>query len=387
MVPGSVFRFWGGGLAAVLLLLTEMIPSPVMAQTPPSTPPLKQAAPARDPNTIGIVAGSPEGGTLPLVNEIARVLAGGQETGPKGELALRVLPMVGRGGVHDIQDVLALPGVDMTITQEPLLTRLQESKELGDLKSKLVYITKLFNEELHLIAREDVRQISDLAGKPVNFGDYSGSAEAIARDLFTTLGVEVSEVHLGLNEAIEEMRQGRIAATAVLASKPAAVVEHVMRGGGFRLVQVPYPAGATLFLPATLRHEDYPGLIPVGERVETVAAGTVLIAYNWPEKSGRYQLLGNFVDAFFSRFPEFQAVRRQPRWQEVNLAAILPDWRRFKPAERWLQAWQARQLGTGSTGAPPRSDTSGRMVPGDRDPEMQRLFEEFLEWREQRGKR
>ncbi len=79
--------------------------------------------------------------------------------------------MVGHGGLHDIQDVLALPGAAMTITQEHLLTRLQESKELGDLKSKLVYITKLFNEELHLIAREDIRQISDLAGKTVNLGD------------------------------------------------------------------------------------------------------------------------------------------------------------------------------------------------------------------------
>jgi TRAP-type uncharacterized transport system substrate-binding protein len=387
MVPGSVSPFWVGGLAAVLLLLTELIPSPVLAQTPHSTPPAKQAAPARDPNTIGIVAGSPEGGTLPLVNEIARVIAGGQETGPKGELALRVLPIVGRGGTHDIQDVLALPGVDMTITQEHLLTRLQASKELGDLKSKLVYITKLFNEELHLIAREDIRQVSDLAGKRVNFGDYGGSVEDITRDLFRTLGIAVSEVHFGLPEAIEEMRQGRIAATAVLASKPATIVEHLTRDGGFRLVPIPFPAQATLYLPAALQHEDYPRLIPAGQRVETIAVGTVLIAYNWPEKSGRYQLLGNFVEAFFSRLSEFQTARRHPRWQEVNIAAVLPDWRRFRPAERWLQTWQARQPGAASTGSVPRSDTPGRMLPEGRDPETERLFEEFLQWREQRGKR
>jgi TRAP-type uncharacterized transport system substrate-binding protein len=358
-----------------------------MAQTPPSTPLTKQAAPARDPNTVGIVAGSPEGGNLPLVSEIARVLAGGQETGPKGELALRVLPIVGRGGVHDIQDVLALPGVDMTITHEHLLTRLQESKELGDLKSKLVYITKLFNEEFHLIAREDIRQISDLAGKPVNFGEHGGGIENIARDLFRTLGVAVSQVHLGLDEAVEEMRQGRIAATAVLASKPATIVEHVTRRGGFRLVQIPFPAQATLYLPAALHHEDYPSLVPAGERVETIALGTVLIAYNWPEKSGRYQLLGNFVEAFFSRLSEFQAARRHPRWQEVNIAAVLPDWRRFKPADRWLETWQARQAGTASTGSVPQSDRPGRMLPEGRDPETERLFEEFLQWREQRGKR
>jgi uncharacterized protein len=387
MVPGSVSPFLAGGLAAALFLLTEQILSPATAQTPPMTPPVKQAAPARDPNTIGIVAGSPEGGTLPLVSEIARVLAGGQETGPRGELALRVLPIVSRGGIHDIQDVLALPGVDMTITQEHLLTRLQESKELGDLKSKLVYITKLFNEELHLIAREDIQQVSDLAGKPVNIGDYGSSVEEIARDLFRTLGLGVSEVHLGLDEAIDEMRQGKIAATAVLASKPVTSVERLTRDSGLRLVQIPFPAQTTLYLPATLHHEDYPGLIPAGETIETIAVGTVLIAYNWPEKSDRYQLLGNFVEAFFSRLSEFQAARRHPRWQEVNIAAILPDWRRFKPAERWLQTWQAHQAGGASTGSVPRSNTPGRAASEGRNSETERLFEEFLRWRQQRGNR
>ncbi|WP_160310545.1 TAXI family TRAP transporter solute-binding subunit [Microvirga vignae] len=387
MVPGSVTSFWAGGLAAALLLLTELILPPAVAQTPPSTPSVKQAAPARDPNTIGIVAGGPEGGTVPLINEIARVLAGGQETGPRGELALRVLPIVGRGGIHDIQDVLALPGVDMTITREHLLMRLQEGKELGDLRSKLVYVTKLFNEEVHLIAREDIRQISDLVGKPVNFGSHGGSVEDIARDLFRMLGLEVSEVHLELNEAIEEMRQGRIAATIFLAPKPAAIVDHLTRGGGFRLVQIPYLAQATPYLPASLHHEDYPSLIPTGERVETIALGTVLIAYNWPEKSGRYQLLSNFVDAFFSRFSELQAARQHPKWQDVNLAAVLPGWSRFRPAERWLQTWQAQQAGIASTGSVSRSDRPRRLAPEGRDTEMERLFEEFLQWREQRGKR
>ena len=66
-------------------------------------------------------------------------------------------PIVGRGGTHDIRDLLRLPGVDMAITQDFLLTRLQERRDLGDLKSRLVTIAKLFNEELHVIARQDIR--------------------------------------------------------------------------------------------------------------------------------------------------------------------------------------------------------------------------------------
>jgi TRAP-type uncharacterized transport system substrate-binding protein len=392
MVPDSLSRYKvtrvsGAGVAAALLLLMELIPSPAMAQTPPSGPIIKQAVPARDPNTVGIVTGGAEEGALRFVNEISRVIAAGQETGPNGELALRVLPIVGRGGVHDVRDVLSLPGVDMAIVQEPMLTRLQESKELGDLKSRIVYIAKLFNEELHVIARDDIRQVSDLAGKPVNLGDYGGSVETIARDLFRTLGVKVSEVRLGQDEALEEMRQGRVAATAFLAPKPAAIVERLTGDGGFHLIPIPVPTDATLYLPTSLRHEDYPKLLPTGEKVETVAVGTVLIAYNWPEKSSRYPLLGNFVDAFFARLSEFQAAFRHPKWQEVNLAATLPGWKRIKPAERWLQSSKARQPGTAATGSVTQFDASRRPAMEGRGSETERLFEEFLQWREQRGKR
>ncbi|WP_262299382.1 TAXI family TRAP transporter solute-binding subunit [Microvirga sesbaniae] len=385
MVPGGGSPIWTGALAAALLILAELLPSPATAQTPASAPSVKQTAPARDPNTVGIVAGSSEGGVLPLVSEIARVLTGGQKTGPNGELALRVLPIVGRGGVHDIRDVLALPGVDMTIANERLLTRLQETQELGDLRSKLVYIAKLFNEELHLIAREDIRQVSDLIDKPVNLGDDGGSSADIARDLLSALRVPVSEVYLGLDEAVAEMRQGRVAATLFLAPKPAAIVERLTRDGGFHLVQVPFPAEATPYLPAVFTHEDYPSLIPAGERLETVALGAALIAYNWPEKSARYQLLGNFTEAFLSRVSAFQAPLRHPKWREVNLAAVLPDWRRFKPAEQWLQTVQAQKAGVRSTGSVSRSGKPEHRATEDAKTDTERLFDEFLRWREQRG--
>jgi TRAP-type uncharacterized transport system substrate-binding protein len=180
MVPGRLIWIPGFKAAAALLLLVGLCPWPSMAQAPAAAPVTKQTAPAPDPATIGIV-GSPEGSTLSFVGEIARVLARGQETGPNGELALRILPVVGRGGVHDVRDILSLPGVDMGIVPEHVLARLQKSKELGDLKVKLVYVTKLFSEELHIIARTDIRGLSDLSEKPVNLGDYGSGAASMCR--------------------------------------------------------------------------------------------------------------------------------------------------------------------------------------------------------------
>ena len=82
----------------------------------------------------------------------------------------------------------------------------------------------------------------DLAGKPINVGDHGGSAEDIVRSLFKTLGLTISEVRMGQDEALEEMRQGRVAATAFLASKPAAIAERLISDGGFHLIPIPFSA-------------------------------------------------------------------------------------------------------------------------------------------------
>jgi uncharacterized protein len=63
--------------------------------------------------------------------------------------------------------------------------------------------------------------------------------------------------------------------------------------------------------------------------VNTLAVGTVLGAYKWPPKTERYNRIARFVDAFFSKFDEFQKPPRHPKWREVNLAAGLANWKRF----------------------------------------------------------
>ena len=97
----------------------------------------------------------------------------------------------------------------------------------------------------------------------------------------------------------------------------------------------------------------------------------MLIAYNWPKGSDRYRLLGTFVQTLFSRFSELKDEPHHPKWRHVNLAATLPGWSRFPPAQRWLDQQEFEsflsKFGTG--------------VEADRA----RLFDDFLRWREQSG--
>ena len=61
-----------------------------------------------------------------------------------------------------------------------------------------------------------------------------------------------------------------------------------------------------------------------------------MAVYNWAEESERYTKVRRFINAFFSSFDAFLSPPRHKKWQEVSLAAVVPGWNRFPPAERWL---------------------------------------------------
>ena len=69
--------------------------------------------------------------------------------------------------------------------------------------------------------------------------------------------------------------------------------------------------------------------------VNTVAVGTVLVAYNWPTKSERYQRVNRFVQAFFAHLKDIKA--RRPKWRDFDITASIAGWTRFPAAEQWLK--------------------------------------------------
>jgi hypothetical protein len=89
-------------------------------------------------------------------------------------------------------------------------------------------------------------------------------------------------------------------------------------------------------MPANLTSEEYPELIESGTIVPTIASRALLVAHAWPENSVRYNRIARFVDAFFSKIDQFHDRARHPKWKEINLAADIPGWTRFKPAADWI---------------------------------------------------
>src|SRR5215475_1028718 len=80
----------------------------------------------------------------------------------------RVLPVVGKGALQNITDLKLLRGVDMAILQTDVLDHARQQNLFPGIEYWATYITKLYNEELHVLARQDVKSVTDLANQKVN---------------------------------------------------------------------------------------------------------------------------------------------------------------------------------------------------------------------------
>ncbi len=200
------------------------------------------------------------------------------------------------------------------------------------------YITKLYDEEVHVLAGPGIERLEDLRDRKVNV-DVRGSGTALtATTLFDTLQIPIQVANDDQATALEKLRNKEIDAIVYVAGRPVRLFSGVTAESGLHLLPVPLtPALLETYLPARLEHADYPGLIAEGATVDTVAVGAVMAVYAWSPRVDRYRMVTQFVDAFFKHFQEFKQPPRHPKWREVNLEAQVPGWSRFPPAEEWLK--------------------------------------------------
>lgn len=329
-------------------------------------------------NTIAIVAGNPNGTYLTIAYDLSDVLDDGDN--------FRILPVIGKGGGQNIRDVRFLKDVDIGITQSILLTKYRESGEIGNIDDKIVYITKLFNEEMHVVtpSGSGIKSIAELNGKKVNFSDIGSGSQLSGRDVFKRLGIAPVEVNIGQADALEKLKTGELAATILIAGKPTNVMSKLRAADGFRFLPVPFAKTLQAdYLPAVLSQSDYPGMVGDGQDVNTIAVSAVLIAYNWPKDSDRYRRIAAFVNAFFPKLAELQKPPHHPKWQETNLAAVVPGWTRIQAAQDWLDLNRTKQPATGATREQfDKLLTLGGVSDGASDPagENNELFQQFLKW-------
>ncbi|GJD53515.1 hypothetical protein OPKNFCMD_6291 [Methylobacterium crusticola] len=360
--------------AAILLAAPFGFACEATAQSSPPREAMSEAmlSEAMNANTVSVITGTAGGTYFRIGADLAFVLNDGDR--------IRVLPILGKGAGENAYDLRFLKGIDLAFLRTDTIEQLRQDKRLRNIEHHIQYVAKLFDDELHVIAAKEIDDVRGLAGKRVSFDVKGSGTDYSGRAMFRGLGIEVKPFNVDQPTAFEMLKKGEIDAVISVAAKPVSIVAGFDPGDRFHLVRVPYAeAISEAYVPATLTSADYPKLVDGTKPVETLAVGTILGAYNHPKGSERYRKLERFVDAFFGQFDKFLTQQRHAKWREVNLAASVAGWTRFRPAQDWLDAHQEE--------APPRDDIARFLSEQSQDMQAnkEQIYQAYLNWRRARN--
>ena len=200
----------------------------------------------------------------------------------------RVLPVVGRSARQNLSDLLLLRGIDMAILQTDMLDDLRQQKAVPGIRTSFTYVTRLYDEEFHLLAGPAVKTVGDLAHKRVDVGIRGSGTSVTAGHLFDLLKLQVELIYDRPEVALAKLRNGDVDAVAFVAGKPAPLFQEMQPGSQLHFVPIPLNADIiNAYVPTTLSADDYPGLVGAKESVDTIAVGSLLAVAKLPVDSDR----------------------------------------------------------------------------------------------------
>jgi TRAP-type uncharacterized transport system substrate-binding protein len=334
--------------------------------------------------TVGIGGGLIEGTRLRFVDEMARVVADGDN--------MRVMPFISQGSASNLEDLLYLRGVDIAVTQSDVFEFFRTERATPNLDKRIHYIFRFPPSETHVIARKEFRTIEDLRGKKVHFGSDGASGTLTGPILFQRLGIEVRQVEGTMDNptGMHKVATGEIDAVVRVTSKPASYVTKIPANSGLHLVPIPFSKKFTdYYALGEFTNEDYPTMVAPGDRIDTISVPGVLAVYNWQKNTDRYRKVERFVERLFANWDKLLHAPFHPKWKDINLAATVEGWNRFSVAEQEL----ARVKGAGAANQQDlnREFQAFLTRPGEApkatptQTEREALFRQFLQWRDKQG--
>jgi len=339
-----------------------------------------QQAAAVNRGVVELETTGSDGISVRIAEDLARLIDDGATR--------RLVPVVGKSSLQNIIDLRYLRGVDLAIVQADMLDDAKIKQVISGLDS-LTYITKLYNEEFHLLVRSSIKTVADLSGQKVNVNLPGSGTDITAARLFDQLKLSVTVAHDAPQVALERLRKGDIAAIAFVTGKPAPLFIGLTAEDGLHFLPIPFDAWQnTTYVPTRLTSADYPGLVEPDQPIATIAVASILLSADLRQLPDRYNNVVNFIDVFFTGFQSLLGPGYHAKWGEINLATDIPTLRRHDSAAQWLQH-NAQAIAVQDPGK--LRDMFARFIDERRqaaggapmtDAEKAALFQQFQNWRQ-----
>lgn len=296
------------------------------------------AAPVRAAEKLGMVTGPATGTYIKFGEDIAKVAA-------KKDVILEVKES--RGSIDNIKRISSAENASLGIVQSDVLGYLSRinDPELTKIAERLRMIFPFYQEEVHLLASGNVRNVKDLSGKRVIVGPEGSGSWLTAMNIFAILDIKPAEIiRIAPADGVAEVVQGKADAVLFVGGKPVQLFKNLeevakLKEGAELLENVHFlplndPRLLQEYASAELKGGDY---AYIKEAVPTIAVTSALVSFDFSTAETAYgkkrcETIGNVVSAIRGNLPALRS-EGHPKWAEVNPDAEVKIWKKDACAE------------------------------------------------------
>lgn len=239
------------------------------------------------------------------------------------------------GSVENVYAVYNRPNTQMGIVQADVLafiSRSQTDPILKRIAQKTKLVLPLYNEEVHLVGRNDIVSFANLTGRKVAIGEEGSGTYLTAKLIFEISEVAPAEmITIGTEQALAQLKAGKIDAMFYVAGYPVKLFkENISSQDGLALVPI-LDKSVTEFYPSAKIPQNTYGFQT--EEVSTIAVKAVLISYDF--RTTHCDNVGKFAKMISDNF-EWLKKNGHPKWNQVDLNYTLKGWEQYDCVQNYL---------------------------------------------------
>ena len=283
---------------------------------------------------IAMVTGSETGTYIQFGKNIASV---SEKSGQP------ILVKKSKGSIDNIIRMMSTENAAFAIVQSDVLGYLSKSTKpkFRRAAKRLRLIFPFYNEEVHLFARKEIKNIDDLQGKIVVVGPKSSGTNMTAWNILKMTGVQPKKrINVKINEGIKLVLKNKADAVFVVAGKP--------RPGFKNLFNTPKDSVKAMlqdvhFVPlndkallaeyenSNISNQDYPSFMD--NTIPTVAVKALLVSFDFSSGNTSYykqrcQQLYKISQVIRQNIDQLKNNKKKyhKKWNEVNLKGDMGGW-------------------------------------------------------------
>lgn len=291
---------------------------------------------AIEKKTLGMVTG-PKTGTYFIFGRDIAVSA------KKSGLELEISSS--EGSIDNIKRINNDRNFSLGIVQSDVLGFLGRSKSPDSMKiaKNLRIIFPFYNEEIHVLARNDINDFKDLQGKKVAVGEDESGNMLTSINLFSIMNITPAKtIKISSAQSVVAVLKGEIDATIFVGGKPVRLFKNLEdlslpenqqykeMLSKVHFIPMDSPKMLEEYKPAKITHNDYNF---VNEEVKTISVPAILISSDSSNEKNKSscEKIGTIAKIIRASLPSLK-ISGHDKWKEVNLDANISSWKKDKCA-------------------------------------------------------